>query len=98
VNLYAEKPWSEDGRPGPQVGVRWVRSPASTTWPQSLKTAAGIMLTTRHSVFIVWDPELICLDNDAYTAAMGPEKEPRDPRHASMPGNVIGATWTPALS
>jgi PAS domain S-box-containing protein len=46
------------------------------TWPQSLKTAVGIMLTTRHPVFIFWGPELVCLYNDAYAASLGPEKHP----------------------
>jgi hypothetical protein len=36
----------------------------------------GIMLTTRHPVFIVWGPELICLCNGAYVASIGPEKHP----------------------
>jgi PAS domain S-box-containing protein len=45
-------------------------------WPQSLKTAVGIMLTTRHPVFIFWGSELVCLYNDAYAASLGPEKHP----------------------
>jgi PAS domain S-box-containing protein len=46
------------------------------TWPPSLVTAVGIMLTTRHPVFIFWGPDLVCLYNDAYTASLGPEKHP----------------------
>jgi PAS domain S-box-containing protein len=45
-------------------------------WPHSLKTAVGMMATTRHPVFIFWGPELICLYNDAYAASLGPDKHP----------------------
>jgi putative addiction module CopG family antidote len=47
-----------------------------TGWPQSLKTAVGIMLSTRHPVFIFWGQELHCFYNDAYAASLGPEKHP----------------------
>ncbi|HYD67129.1 PAS domain S-box protein [Azospirillum sp.] len=56
----------------------WSRTPLGPTgnWPQSLNTAVGIMLTTRHPVFIFWGPEHVCLYNDAYAASLGPEKHP----------------------
>jgi len=56
----------------------WASTPLGPieTWPQSLMTAVGIMLTTRHPVFIFWGPELICLYNDGYAASLGPEKHP----------------------
>ena len=56
----------------------WAATPLGSiqTWPQSLKTAVGIMLTTRHPVFIFWGPELVCLYNDAYATSLGPEKHP----------------------
>jgi PAS domain S-box-containing protein len=56
----------------------WAATPLGRieTWPQSLKTAVGIMLTTRHPVFIFWGPELIGLYNDAYAASLGLEKHP----------------------
>ncbi|WP_247887327.1 PAS domain S-box protein [Azospirillum sp. SYSU D00513] len=46
------------------------------SWPQSLRTAVGIMLSTRHPVFIFWGPAHACLYNDAYAASLGPEKHP----------------------
>ncbi|MDC7684112.1 ATP-binding protein [Asticcacaulis sp. BYS171W] len=40
-------------------------------WPQSLKTAVGIMLTSRQPIWIGWGPELIYLYNDAYKSIIG---------------------------
>ncbi|MFC1458455.1 PAS domain S-box protein [Microvirga arabica] len=56
----------------------WAATPLGPieAWPQSLKTAVVIMLTTRHPVFIFWGPEFVCLYNDAYAASLGPEKHP----------------------
>ncbi|HZH29118.1 MAG TPA: PAS domain-containing protein [Azospirillaceae bacterium] len=74
----AEWPWT-GGEMGERIrGHDWSRTPLGPIegWPQSLKTAAGIMLTTRHPVFIFWGPESICLYNDAYARSLGPEKHP----------------------
>jgi PAS domain S-box-containing protein len=46
------------------------------TWPQSLRTAVRLMLTTNHPIFIFWGPEHICLYNDAFSASLGPEMHP----------------------
>ncbi len=40
-------------------------------WPQSLKTAARIMLTSQQPIWIGWGKELIYLYNDAYKAIIG---------------------------
>lgn len=45
-------------------------------WPQGLRTAVRVMLTTEHPVFIFWGPQHICLYNDAYARSLGPEKHP----------------------
>ena len=45
-------------------------------WPQSLRTAIRILLTTQHPMFIWWGPELIQFYNDAYRQTMGPERHP----------------------
>jgi PAS domain S-box-containing protein len=60
-------------------------------WPQSLKTAVGIMLSTRLPVFVFWGPDLICLYNDAYATSLGPEK------HPSILGRPASAAWPEAL-
>ena len=45
-------------------------------WPQSLKTAVRLLLTSQHPMFIWWGPELIQFYNDAYRQTMGPERHP----------------------
>ncbi|MEH1940834.1 MAG: ATP-binding protein [Nostoc sp.] len=40
-------------------------------WPQSLKTAVRIMLTSRQAMFVWWGDELINLYNDPYKAIIG---------------------------
>src|SRR6478609_289942 len=45
-------------------------------WPQSLRVAVRLMLTSRHPMFIWWGPELIQFYNDAYRGTMGPERHP----------------------
>ena len=40
-------------------------------WPQSLKTASRIMLTSRQPMFIWWGKNLINLYNDAYRVMLG---------------------------
>jgi hypothetical protein len=40
-------------------------------WPQSLKTAVRIMLTSRQPIWIGWSPELIYLYNDPYKSIIG---------------------------
>ncbi len=40
-------------------------------WPQSLKTAVRIMLTSRQAMFVWWGEELVNLYNDAYKAIVG---------------------------
>lgn len=44
---------------------------APDQWPQSLKTAVGIMLTSRQPIWIGWGPELTYLYNDPYKAIVG---------------------------
>lgn len=41
------------------------------TWPQSLKTAIRIMMTSRQPIWIGWGPDLIYLYNDAYKSIIG---------------------------
>ncbi|HEV7276565.1 MAG TPA: ATP-binding protein [Devosiaceae bacterium] len=40
-------------------------------WPQSLKTAVRIMLTSRQPIWIGWGTELVYLYNDAYQSIIG---------------------------
>ena len=56
----------------------WSASPLGSAdcWPQSLRTAVRILLTTQHPMFIWWGPNLIQFYNDAYRQTMGPERHP----------------------
>ena len=51
----------------------WADSPLGPpdSWPQSLKTAVRIMLTSRQPIWIGWGTELIYLYNDAYQTIIG---------------------------
>ncbi|MDT9599435.1 PAS domain-containing protein [Sphingosinicella rhizophila] len=40
-------------------------------WPQSLKTAVGIMLSSKFPMFVAWGPELRFLYNDGYSEVLG---------------------------
>ena len=46
----------------------WSKTPVGRVedWPQSLKTAVGICLSSRFDLLIWWGPELVMLYNDAY--------------------------------
>jgi PAS domain-containing protein len=41
------------------------------TWPQSLRTAVRIILTSRYAMFIWWGRELVNLYNDPYRSFLG---------------------------
>ena len=76
----AAPPWPPGGG---EMGARirahdWAATPLGPVegWPESLRTAVGIMLTMRHPVGISWGPDLVCLYNDAYAASLGPEQHP----------------------
>ena len=49
---------------------------APAGWPQSLRTALRILLTTEHPMFLFWGPQHTCFYNDAYSRSLGPEKHP----------------------
>jgi signal transduction histidine kinase len=52
---------------------RWADSPLKNPehWPQSLKTAIRIMLTSRQPIWVGWGEELIFFYNDPYKAIIG---------------------------
>ncbi|HEX2644123.1 MAG TPA: GAF domain-containing sensor histidine kinase, partial [Thermoanaerobaculia bacterium] len=54
-------------------------------WPQSLKTAVRIMLTSRQAMFVWWGEELINLYNDAYRAIVGG----KHPEALGQPATVV---------
>ena len=58
--------------------VDWSRTPLGPpeSWPESLKTTVGIVLHSRHPMFLFWGEELIQLYNDAYMPSFGVGKHP----------------------
>ena len=51
----------------------WAANPLGPPegWPQSLKAAVRIMLTSQQPIWIGWGPELIYMYNDAYKSIIG---------------------------
>ncbi len=59
-------------------------------WPQALRTAVRIMLTSRQPMFVWWGDELINLYNDAYRSILGG----KHPRALGQPAHVVwGEIW-----
>jgi signal transduction histidine kinase len=59
-------------------GHDWSQSSLGSpeNWPQPLRTAVRLMLTTGHPMYIWWGRDGACLYNDAYRASIGPERHP----------------------
>ena len=49
---------------------------APEDWPQGLKIAVRLLISTGHPMFIWWGPDLIQFYNDAYRRSIGPERHP----------------------
>ena len=78
------------GEMGALMRIRdWRLSPLGSPqhWPQSLKTAVRLLLSSGHPMFIWWGPRLIQFYNDAYRQSIGPE------RHPSALGQEGRACW-----
>jgi PAS domain S-box-containing protein len=61
---------------------------APESWPQSLRTAVGLLLNAEQPMYIWWGPELLCFYNDAYRRSIGPE---RHPGSLGKPGRKVWA-------
>lgn len=57
----------------------WSQTPVGpvASWPQSLRTALSILLSSHHPVLIWWGPKLIQFYNDAYRSLLGKSKHPQ---------------------
>jgi signal transduction histidine kinase/DNA-binding response OmpR family regulator len=66
----------------------WAATPLGPPehWPQSLKTAIRIMLTSRQPIWIGWGPELIYFYNDPYKSIIGG-------KHPLALGQPTAAVW-----
>ncbi len=65
----------------------WSKTPLGPIdrWPQSLKTAVRIMLTSRQPFWLGWGPTLIKLYNDAYKSIVGG----KHPAALGQPASVV---------
>jgi PAS domain S-box-containing protein len=70
-------------RGGGEMGARtrafdWFSTPLGAVdgWPLSLRTAVGMLLATRHPMFLWWGPQLIQFYNDGYRRSLGPDRHP----------------------
>ena len=63
----------------------WSRSPVGPidSWPQSLRTALGICLSSRFPMAIWWGPEIVQFYNDGYRPFLGA----KHPRSMGQPGD-----------
>jgi PAS domain S-box-containing protein len=61
----------------------WTTSPLGppAAWPQSLKTACDIVLTSKFPMFLAWGPDLRLIYNDGYSEILG-DKHPKALGHA----------------
>jgi PAS domain S-box-containing protein len=66
----------------------WRATPlgAPDQWPQSLKTAIRIMLTSRQPIWIGWGPDLIFFYNDPYKSIIGG-------KHPAALGQPTSVVW-----
>src|SRR4029077_6259713 len=78
---------------GGELGARlrafdWTSTPLGPPqdWPQSLKTAVRIMLTSRQPIWLGWGRELIKLYNDPYIAIAGG-------KHPAALGQPAAVVW-----
>src|SRR4249920_541306 len=58
--------------------VDWARTAVGPVerWSQSLKSTIGILLHSRHPMFLWWGPELVQIYNDGYLPSFGDGKHP----------------------
>ena len=83
-------------RPAPFAGARpaaqdWAATPFGPveSWPQSLRTAASMVLGSTLPMFLGWGPDFLLLYNDAYAEILGdrgPAMGGRSARSGRTPG------------
>jgi PAS domain S-box-containing protein len=80
---------SEGGEMGERIrGYDWASTPLGSpaAWPQALKTAVGILLSSKFPMFLAWGPELRFLYNDAYVDVLGG-------KHPAALGHAFEDIW-----
>src|SRR5690606_37475883 len=69
-----DDPFAGGGQAGALLrAIDWNRKPIGPVsgWPQSLRTALSICLSSRHPICIIWGRDRLYLYNDAYAPIVG---------------------------
>jgi PAS domain S-box-containing protein len=80
---------AEGGEMGERMrGFDWSCSPLGLPqrWPKALKTATGILLSSKFPMFLAWGPDLRFLYNDAYIDVLGG-------KHPAALGHAFEDIW-----
>jgi PAS domain S-box-containing protein len=88
--LLADAEFLSGGTLGPLMRMHdWSASPLGSpdTWPASLRTVVGLMLTSKFPMFVAWGPELAFLYNDGYAPILGS-------KHPHAVGRPFRAVWS----
>ncbi len=66
----------------------WAETPLGplSSWPQSLRTLAELMIDSRQPAFVVWGPDLTLLYNDSFGPILGP-------KHPAALGTPLRQLW-----
>ncbi|MBL9105325.1 MAG: response regulator [Myxococcales bacterium] len=74
----------------------WSRTPLGPPerWPQSLRMAVRILLTSRFAMWLGWGPELLFFYNDAYRPTLGV----KHPATLGLPAQQVWAEIWPAIA
>ena len=69
----------------------WAATPlgAPVTWPPSLRTLVGVILTAKQPMYIAWGPDQTMIYNDGYLALLGD-------KHPAALGRSFGTVWAEA--
>ncbi|ATB30490.1 ATP-binding protein [Melittangium boletus] len=81
--------------------VDWAKTPVGPVegWPQSLRTAVGIVLASNYPLYLAWGPHYVQMYNDAYRPICGATKHPASlGQEASLTwpevwADVLGPSW-----
>jgi PAS domain S-box-containing protein len=81
INTMEKHSFLEDGGEMGELirSVDWSVTPVGVIdyWPQSLRTAIGIMLEAQFPMYIAWGSSFTQFYNDEYRALLGPSKHPK---------------------
>jgi signal transduction histidine kinase len=78
------------GETGAQIrAYDWASTPLGppAEWPQTLRTAVGLLIGAKQPVYVAWGPELTSLYNDGYIPILGT----KHPRGIGQPFSVLWA-------